>query len=182
MKHFYQTLYSPTSTAGLDNFFEKEKQPVAIQPDDLAKMEKEPPEQEILNIVKSLPNNKTPGEDGLPSEFYNCFWLDVKNLQLNSYKYSFETGQLSITQKRGLLCLTHKKSDPLHLKNWHPLSLLNQDYKILAKLVAERIKIALPYLIDQDQTGFLKGRYIGQNIVTMYDIIHHTEVQEMPAL
>ena len=40
MKHFYQTLYSPTSTADLDNLFEKEKQPVTIQPDDLAKMEK----------------------------------------------------------------------------------------------------------------------------------------------
>ena len=145
-------------------------------------MEKETTEQEIRNIVKSLPNNKTPGEDGLPSEFYKNFWIDIKNLLLNSYKYSFETGQLSITQKRGLLCLTPKKSDPLHLKNWRPLSLLNQDYKILAKLVAERIKIALPYLINQDQTGFLKGRYIGQNIVTILDIIHHTEVQEIPAL
>ena len=48
------------------------------------------------------------------------FWLDIKNRLLNSYKYSFEDGQLSITQKRGLLCLTPKKSDPLHLKNWRP--------------------------------------------------------------
>ena len=72
MKQFYQTLYSPTSTADLDNCFE-EKQPAAIQPDDLVKMEKETTEQEILNIVKSLPNNKTPGEDGLPSEFYKFF-------------------------------------------------------------------------------------------------------------
>ena len=42
-------------------------------------MEKETTEQEILNIVKSLPNNKTPGEDGLPSEFYKFFWIDIKN-------------------------------------------------------------------------------------------------------
>ena len=58
-----------------------------------------------------------------------------------------------------MLCLIPTKSDPLNLKNWRPLSLLNQDYKILAQLVAERVKIALPYLIDQDQAGFLKGRY-----------------------
>ena len=75
-----------------------------------------------------------------------------------------------------------KKSDPLLLKNWRPLTLLNQDYKILAKLVAERIKIALPYFINQDQTGFFKGRYIGQNIVTTFDIMHHSEVQNIPAL
>ena len=78
MKHFYHTLYSPTSTVDLDKLFEKEKQPLAIQPDDLTKMEKETTEQEILNIVKSLPNDKTPGEDGLPSEFYKMFWLDIK--------------------------------------------------------------------------------------------------------
>ena len=62
----------------MDNFFEQEKQPAAIQPDDLAKMEKETTEQEILNIVKSLPNNKTPGEDGLPSEFYPFFLARYK--------------------------------------------------------------------------------------------------------
>ena len=112
MGNFYQTLYSPKSTADLDTFFEKEKQPVAIRPDDLAKMEKESIEQEILNIVESLPNNLTPGEDGLPSEFYKKIWLDIKNLLLNSYKFSFETGQLSITQKRGLLFLTPKNLIP----------------------------------------------------------------------
>ena len=182
MKHFYQTLFTNIPQTDHNEYFEKVRQPVTIPPDDIIKMEKEITEQEILKVVKSLPNNKTPGEDGLPSEFYKVFWIDIKGLLLNAYRYSFENGQLSVTQKRGLLCLTPKKSDPLLLKNWRPLTLLNQDYKILAKLVAERIKIALPYLIDQDQTGFLKGRYIGQNIVTIFDIMHHSEVQNIPAL
>ena len=182
MKHFYQTLFTNIPQTDHNEYFEKVRQPVTIPPDDVIKMEKEITEQEILKVIKSLPNNKTPGEDGLPSEFYKVFWIDIKGLLLNAYRYSFENGQLSVTQKRGLLCLTPKKSDPLLLKNWRPLTLLNQDYKILAKLVAERIKIALPYLIDQDQTGFLKGRYIGQNIVTIFDIMHHSEVQNIPAL
>lgn len=182
MKQFYENLYSANNLADHGNYFEKLEKPVNIPPIDLSKMEKEITEPEILKIVKSLPNNKTPGEDGLPSEFYKVFWLDIKDLLINCYRYSYETGQLSITQKRGLLCLTPKKSDPLYLKNWRPLSLLNQDYKILAKLVAERIKITLPYLINQDQTGFLKGRYIGHNIVTIFDIVHHTEAQDIPAI
>ena len=94
---------------------------------------KEITEAELLRIVKSLPNNKTPGEDGLPSEFYKMFWQDIKLCLLDSYKYSYQTGNLSITQTRGILCLIPKKTDPLKLKNWRPLSLLNQDYKIFIK-------------------------------------------------
>ena len=142
MKHFYQTLFTNIPLTDHNEYFEKVRQPVTIPPDDVIKMEKEITEQEILKVVNSLPNNKTPGEDGPPSEFYKVFWIDIKGLLLNAYRYSFEKGQLFVTQKRGLLCLTPKKSDPLPLKNWRPLTLLNQDYKILAKLVAERIKIA----------------------------------------
>ena len=55
------------------------------------------------------------------------------------------------------------KTGLLKLKDWRPLSLLNQDYKIISKLDSDRIKIALPKMINFDQSGFLKGRYIGQN-------------------
>ena len=44
------------------------------------------------------------------------------------------------------------------------------------------IKLFLPYLIDQNQTGFLKRRYIEQNIVTVFDIIHQTDVENIPAV
>ena len=63
-------------------------------------MNREITEAELLTIVKSLPNNKTPGEDGLPSEFYKVSWQDIKNYLLESYKYSYQMGNLTITQKR----------------------------------------------------------------------------------
>ena len=142
-------------------------------------------ETELLNKIKSLPNNKTPGEDGIPAEFYKIFWVDIKNpILLNSYKYSCEKGHLPITQKRGLLCLIPNKTLTHYSekKNCSPLSLFNQGFKILAKLIAESIKLVLPYLSDKDQTGFLKRRYIGQTIVTIFDIIHHTDVENILAV
>ena len=59
---------------------------------------------------------------------------------------------------------------------------MNQDYKILAKLIAERIKLALPYLIDNDQSGFIKGRFIGQNITSIIDLINYTDDNDISAL
>jgi len=72
-------------------------------------------------------------------------------------------GQLSISQRRGVITLIPKEEcSLLDLSNWRPITLLNVDYMILAKVIAERIESSLPKLINSDQTGFIKGRHIGQ--------------------
>ena len=77
--------------------------------------------------------------------------------------------KLSVTQRRGIIKLIPKKdAEPFYIKNWRPLTLLNCDYKIAAKSIANRLKPSLPNLINYDQTGFIKGRFIGENIVICY--------------
>ena len=130
-----------------------------------------------------MENNKSPGEDGYPAEFYKVFWIDIKTILVKSYKYAYESGGLSISQRRGIISLIPKKEkDPLMLKNWRPLSLLNVDYKMLAKTIASRIKSSLNHIVHENQTGYIKNRYIGQNIATINDIIHYTETENIPAL
>ena len=181
MKHFYESLYKGNDVQNPEVYLSNLKT-AKISEENYNKINENITESELLKIIKSLQNNKTPGEDGLPAEFYKFFWQDIKTPLLSSFIYSSEKGFLSITQKRGILCLIPKKSDPLKLKNWRPISLLNQDYKIMAKLIAERIKICLHNLIDADQSGFLKGRYIGQNITTVFDIMHFAESENIPAI
>jgi len=65
------------------------------------------------------------------------------------------------------------------LKNWRPIALLNTDYKILAKLLANRLKKVIDKLIDHDQTGYLKGRYIGENLRTVTDIMQYLKSREI---
>ena len=84
---------------------------------------------------------------------------------ISAFNYAYDSGMLSITQRRGIIKLIPKKdSESYFLKNWRPLTLLNCDYKIAAKAIANRIKTVIPRLIINDQTGFLKGRFIGENI------------------
>ena len=90
---------------------------------------------------------------------------------------------MSVSQRRGVITLLPKEdSDELLLSNWRPITLLNVDYKIASKTIAKRIERVLPYLIHPDQTGFMKGRYIGQNIRLINDILRQTELQKIPGI
>ena len=96
--------------------------------------------EEVKNAVINLDGNKTPGSDGLPSEFYKNFWEDISDLLHQSYLHAFESGELSASQKQGVITLVPQKGKNLtDLKSWRPISILNTDYKILAKILATRI-------------------------------------------
>ena len=114
---------------------------------------------------------KSPGTDGSPAELFKVFWDDLSSFLVAAVNSSFTQGHLFISQRRGLITLIPKKDKLLqHLKNWRPISLLNCDYKIAIYL------IVLPDLINSDQTGFLKGRSIGENVRLIDSIIdtrHH---------
>ena len=81
-----------------------------------------------------------------------------------------------------LLVLSPNQIKPYHsfLKNWRPIHLLNTDYKIVAKVLANRLKNVLHHLISHCQTGFLKGRFIGENIRLALDIIDFTNLNNIP--
>ena len=68
------------------------------------------------------------------------------------------------------------------LKSWRPISLLNVDFKILAKLMASRMKLILNDIIDPVQTGFVHGRNISDNIRKFFDIMELTEIYQIPAM
>ena len=68
------------------------------------------------------------------------------------------------------------------LKNWRPISLLNLDYKILSKILAKRLEQFLPNLIHSDQTGFVRGRYIGQNIRLSSDIMEFSNNKQLSGI
>ena len=140
---------------------------------------------ELGKALCELPNNKSPGTDGLTSEFYKFFWPDIKLIVYDSLTYAYTHNTLSIEQKRGILTIIPKKDKDLRRltgNNWRPLSLLNTDYKILTKLLASRLQKVIGKLISYDQSGYIKGRFIGENIRTIYDIIDYARNHMIPGM
>ncbi len=140
-------------------------------------------EAEILATLKLLQNGKSPCSDGLTAEFYKFLWIDIRLFLVDSIKYLIENGELSIEQKWGIITLIPKKEkNRLFLINWKPITLLNVDYKILAKSLANRLCKVLPHIINEDQTGYIKGRFIAYNIWQIEDVIIYGELNHKPGL
>ena len=138
---------------------------------------------ECSKAIKDMQNGKSPGTDGLTVDFYKFFWCKIKYIVLDSINYAYIKGELSVDQRRGIITLIPKKDKPrIFLKNWRPISLLNTDYKIITKALAGRLQKVLPSIINFDQTGFLKGRYIGENIRTISDIIEYAKLRNIPGI
>ena len=117
--------------------------------------------------------NKTPGLDGIPIEFYQTFWLELKNILLNALNECFALGEMSDTQKTGIITMIYKKGDHRNLENWRPISLLNCDYKIMAAILAARLQSVIDQIINPVQTGYIKHRVSAFNIRLTIDFIEY---------
>jgi hypothetical protein len=138
---------------------------------------------ECIIVLKNMSNRKSPCLDGFTSEFYKFLWIDIQEYVIKSLNFAYENSLLSVSQKQGLITCLPKEGKPKHLlKNWRPISLLNVDYKIGSAYIAERLKTVLERLISNLQTGFLKGRYIGECTRLILDIIVRTEEEQIPGL
>ena len=116
--------------------------------------------------------NKSPGPDGLTTEFYRTFWNELADDLVEVYNYAHLEGNLADSQTKSILRLLFKKGEREYLKNWRPIALLNTDYKILATTIASRLRPTLPQVIQDHQTCGIPGRTIVDTAMTLRDIVH----------
>ena len=139
--------------------------------------------EEIKKVLPTFQRNKSPGNDGLPMEFYVVFSNQVLNILVESLNQSFTMGELSTSQKQGVITLIEKKNqDKRFLKNWRPITLLNVDTKIASKAIAKRIESTLPDIIHYTQSAYVPGRFIGENVRLIDDLLSFTRENKIPGL
>ena len=126
--------------------------------------------------ISKMKKGKSPGLDGLTVEFYQEFFDVIGEHLHTSFLYACHYGELSISQKRGIIKLIPKKNkDPTVVKHLRPITLLNVDVKILSHTLVVRLQSVIVSLINKDQTAFIKGRSIGENILDVYSLIAAAE-------
>ena len=116
---------------------------------------------DLKSAVKLMKNNRTPGDDGIPVDFYKVFWLQLEEAFNEMMIAAYNTKKLCASTRRGILNLIPKSGkDARHVKNLRPITLLNTDYKIIEKAIARKMELALKHIIHRDQRGFMKNRRI----------------------
>ena len=139
--------------------------------------------EEIHIAIKQMKRERTPGIDGFPIEFYDKFWPRLKfslhSLYLNVTE---KNGKFPESTRTGIITLIEKKGkDQLLVENWRPITLLCCDYKIFAKVIANRIESVVQKLVHSDETGFIKGRSIGQNLMELNSVLMVAEREKAKA-
>ena len=159
---FYQNLYTsdPNVCFELPNICES-----TVQQESIAASENQFHTQEYAESVKMLKNGSCPGSDSLPVEFYKMFWRRISSVLTEALTAVYDAGTFYTSGRLGIVNVIPKgNKDTRYLKNLRPITLLNTDYKILEKSVANRMLDALQDVIHPDQKGFLPGRKISCNI------------------
>ncbi len=177
---FYRHLYSSrkVSDEHIRTYLDSIEVGTVLSVEEQQELEGKLTEEECRDALKKMKSNKSPGLDGLPTDFYKAFWDIIGDTVLNALNESYDKGELSVTQKTAVLTLIHKKGDRTNLGNWRPISLLNSDYKLAAHVLANRLHRVLNSIIHTDQTGYIKGRFIGNNIRLINDIIDSAETNQ----
>ena len=180
---FYENLYSSKNVAeDINGLFLNDDIP-KLTDDNKSSCEQDITVNECYKALLTFKNNKSPGNDGLSKEFYLKFWAELSKPLIECYLFSQKVGSLSESQRQAVITLIEKKNkDRQYLTNWRPISLLNLDYKLLTKILANRLKPLLPAIISTNQTGYVKNRSILDSIRIIQDLIHHQNLKNQPGI
>ena len=176
---YYKALYTKDPSVK----FTYEQAPKKIMQVTKDELEKEITLEELSIALKEMKPNKSPGISGLTADLFKVFWGKIKQTFYASVLESCKNGCLNRSARKGIITLLPKPNrDILEVKGWRPITLLEIGYKIVSKAIANRLKGSLEEIIHSDQTAFLKGRDISQNVRRICDVMEFSRIKNLAAV
>ncbi|XP_050208579.1 uncharacterized protein LOC126657923 [Mercurialis annua] len=132
---------------------------------------------EIQKAVFSIHPYKSPGSDGFTAFFYQQYWDIVGPSVILAVQDFFQSGCMLRGFNHTSITLIPKIPIPLHVSDLRPISLCSIFYKIISKVLTNRLQQFLPILLPHSQNSFIKGRSIADNILVVHELFHYMQHQ-----
>jgi len=129
-------------------------------------------DKEIYDAVFHMDPHKAPGPDGFGASFYQDHWVVIRDLLCTAIKDFFCSGKLLKEVNHTFLALIPKVTNPETTAQYRPISLCNTVYKILAKILVNRMRPILQRIIHPTQSAFIPHRTIHDNILIAHEIVN----------
>lgn len=127
---------------------------------------------EVFHAISSMKAFKAPGLDGFPTVFYKQYWDIVGDDMWNMVSQAFEIRHFDSNIAETLIALILKVDHPKSFKEFRPISLCNVSYKLISKVIVNRLKPILSRIIGPQQSSFLPGRGTQDNAIILQEILH----------
>ena len=136
--------------------------------------------EEVKKALNAMQGGKSPGEDQITADLLKDGGLIVLEKLANLYTQCLMTASVPESWKNANIILIHKKGDMKDLKNYRPISLLSVVYKVLTKVIANRISATLDFSQPNEQAGFRKGYSTMDHIHTINQVIEKCAEYNQP--
>ena len=169
-REFYANLFTSEGTYGMDAVLNTV--PTRVTNDMNADLIKPYTEEEVKTALFQMVPSKAPGPDGFPAHFFQRHW-DLCGSEVTKVVLNVLEGRESLEAFNATsVVLIPKVNKPNLLSQFRPISLCNVLLKIVSKVQANRLKLILPEIISPEQSAFVPGRLITDNIISVYECLH----------
>ncbi|KAA3477524.1 reverse transcriptase [Gossypium australe] len=128
---------------------------------------------EIMAAFNQMDLGKAPGIDGLPGCFFKEHWQTVGDYVIRTCHETLNNTNDVFRLNETLLIMISKVENPCDMTNYRPISLCRFVYKMISKVLANRMKEVLPVCISLNQSAFVPGRMIHDNVLIAHELMHH---------
>ena len=167
---YFEELFTTTSPSGFEEFL-SEVTP-GITPQMNQRLMRIATEEEVREALFMMHPEKAPGPDGMTALFFQHSWHIIKGDLVEMVNDFLVSGELDSRLNITNICMIPKTERPIRMTELRPISLCNVGYKIISKVLCQRLKIYLPLLISETQSAFVAGRLIFDNILIAQKMFH----------